>query len=45
MQLEETLWKFGDNKYFAEFPKNLKNVAQSICAKELGLSSLDENKL
>ena len=40
MQLEETLWTFEDKNYFVEFPKNLRNVAQSICAKELGMTSI-----
>jgi len=41
MQLEETLWTFKDQEYFVEFPKNFRNVAQSICAKELGMTPLD----
>ena len=40
IQLEETLWTFGEEKYFVEFPKNLRSVAQSICAKELGMTSI-----
>ena len=40
MQLEETLWTFEDKNYFVEFPKNLRNVAQLICAKELGMTSV-----
>jgi len=40
IQLEETLWNFDGKKYFVEFPKNLRNVAQSICAKELGMTSI-----
>jgi len=40
IQLEETLWTFGEEKYFVEFPKNLRSVAQSICAKELGMTPI-----
>ena len=43
MQLEETLWIFDNKKYYVEFPKNLRNIAQSICAKELGMTSLNES--
>ena len=38
MQLEETLWKLESQEYYVEFPKNFRYVAQTICAKELGLS-------
>lgn len=41
MLLEETLWMYNGQEYFVEFPKNLRSVAQSICAKELGLSSVE----
>ena len=41
LQLEETLWTFESRNYFVEFPKNLKNVAQSISAKELGMTSMN----
>ena len=43
IQLEETLWTFGGKNYFVEFPKNLRSVAQSICAKELGMTSIYSN--
>ena len=43
IQLEETLWIFDNKKYYVEFPKNLRNIAQSICAKELGMTSLNES--
>tara|TARA_Y100001970_G_C14231613_1_gene858999 strand:- start:1962 stop:2420 length:459 start_codon:yes stop_codon:yes gene_type:complete len=40
LQLEETLWIFDSIKYYVEFPKNLRNIAQSICAKELGMTPI-----
>ena len=40
IQLDETLWTFGGGNYFVEFPKNLRSVAQSICAKELGMTPI-----
>ena len=40
MLLEETLWTLGGINYFVEFPKGLIRVAQSICAKELGMTSI-----
>ncbi len=43
LQLEETLWTFDSKTYFVEFPKNLRSIAQSICAKELGMTSLNES--
>ena len=42
MQLEETLWTFNGKEYYVEFPKNFWSVAQSICSKELGMSSLEK---
>jgi hypothetical protein len=40
MQFEETLWRSNGRDYYVEFPRDLRNVAQSISAEELGLSSL-----
>jgi len=42
MQLEETLWTFNGQEYYVEFPKNFWCVAQTICSKELGMSSLEK---
>ena len=41
MQLEETLWRWKDEDYFVEFPKDIRSVAQGFCAEELGLTVLD----
>ena len=40
MQLEETLWSRDDQDYYVEFPKDIRSVAQVICAEELGMSKL-----
>ena len=40
MQLEETLWSRNGQDYYVEFPKDLRSVAQAICAEELGMSQL-----
>lgn len=41
MQLEETLWSRNGQDYYVEFPKDIRSVAQVICAEELGLSQLE----
>ena len=41
MQLEETLWSRDGLDYYVEFPKDIRSVAQVICAEELGMSRLD----
>jgi hypothetical protein len=41
MQLEETLWSRNGQDYYVEFPKDIRSVAQVICAEELGLSPLE----
>jgi len=38
MQFEETLWRSRGKDYFAEFPRDLKNIAEEICIKELELT-------
>jgi len=38
MQFEETLWRRNGKDYYAEFPRDLRNVAQGICAQELELT-------
>jgi hypothetical protein len=40
MQLEETLWSRNGQDYYVEFPKDIRSVAQLICAEELGMSPL-----
>ena len=40
MQLEETLWSRNGQDYYVEFPKDIRSVAQVICAEELGMSPL-----
>jgi len=41
MQLEETLWSRNGQDYYVEFPKDIRSVAQVICAEELGMSPLE----
>ena len=41
MQLDETLWQWNGQDYFAEFPKDIRSVAQEFCAEELGLTVLE----
>ena len=41
MQLEESLWSRNGQDYYVEFPKDIKSVAQVICAEELGMSLLE----
>ena len=38
MQFEETLWRLNGKDYYAEFPRNLWNVAKGICVQELELT-------
>ncbi len=38
MQFEETLWHRDGKDYYAEFPRDLLNVAKGICAQELKLT-------
>ena len=38
MQFEETLWRMNGKDYYAEFPRDLWNVAEGICAQELELT-------
>ena len=40
MQFEETLWQRIGKDYYAEFPRNLWNVAEGICAQELELTGI-----
>ena len=40
MQFEETLWRRNGKDYYAEFPRDLRNVAQGICAQELELTKI-----
>ena len=40
MQFEETLWRRNDKNYYAEFPRNLWNVAEGICVQELELTQI-----
>ena len=40
MQFEETLWRRNGKDYYAEFPKNLWNVAEGICVQELELTEI-----
>ena len=40
MQFEETLWRFNRKDYYAEFPRNLWNVAEVICVQELELTQI-----
>ena len=39
MQLEETLWRRDGQDYFAEFPKDLSNIAEFLGSEELNLTS------
>ena len=41
MTLEETLWSRNGHDYYVEFPKDIRSVAQVICAEELGMSLLE----
>ena len=41
MELEETLWSRNGQDYYVEFPKDIRSVAQLICAEELGMSPLE----
>ena len=38
MQFEETLWRHDGKDYYAEFPRDIWNVAEGICVQELGLT-------
>ena len=38
MQFEETLWRRDGKDYYAEFPRDLLNVAKGICVQELKLT-------
>jgi len=40
MQFEETLWRRNGKDYYVEFPRDLSNVAEGICAQELELTKL-----
>ena len=40
MQFEETLWRRNGKDYYVEFPRDLRNVAQGICAQELELTEI-----
>ena len=40
MQFEETLWRCNGIDYYVEFPRDLRNVAQGICAQELELTKI-----
>jgi hypothetical protein len=40
LRLEETLWQRGDQLHYAEYPQDLRDIACSICAAELGLKWL-----
>ena len=40
MQFEETLWRLTGKDYYAEFPKDLWNVAEGICVQELELTQI-----
>ena len=40
MQFEETLWRLNGKDYYAEFPRNLWNVAEEICVQELELTEI-----
>ena len=40
MQLEETLWRGKGKDYYAEFPRDLWNVAEGICVQELELTKI-----
>ena len=40
MQFEETLWRRNGKDYSAEFPRNLRNVAEGICVQELEMTQI-----
>ena len=40
MQFEETLWQRNGKEYYVEFPRDLRSVAESICAQELKLTKI-----
>ena len=40
MQFEETLWRRNGKDYYVEFPKDLRSVAEGVCAQELELTKL-----
>ena len=40
MQFEETLWRRNGKDYYAEFPRDLRNVAEGICVQELELTKI-----
>ena len=40
MQFEETLWRRNAKDYYAEFPRDLLNVAEGICVQELELTKI-----
>ncbi len=41
MELEETLWSRNGQDYYVEFPKDIRSVAQVICAEELRMNPLE----
>ena len=41
MQFEEILWRRNGQDYYAEFPRDLWNVAEGICVQELELKNND----
>ena len=40
MQIEETLWRLNGKDYYAEFPRDLWNIAEGICVQELELTEI-----
>ena len=40
MQFEEILWRLNGKDYYAEFPRDLWNVAEGICVQELELTEI-----
>ena len=40
MQFEESLWRSNGKDYYAEFPRDLWNVAEGICVQELELTKI-----
>ncbi len=40
MQFEETLWRRNGKDYYVEFPKDLRSVAEGVCAQELELTEI-----
>ena len=41
LQFEEILWRRNGQDYYAEFPRDLWNVAEGICVQELELKNND----